>query len=481
MAKAAVKPALSFDAVFDAVYAPCPVSQLWDAEFYDGTNPSSTLSQGLAEFTNANFFSSSTIFAAERYADDTSHKHYFPYPKRSSSELYLSPSDIEDGYYKLYFAKKYDGETIDHFVRVGYFSSLVGDLNSEYIADLYLDEACHQDYAAKLVPRAVGYSAALLDYFLRGRLEVKSLPFFYNNELYSMRLKITNTTPSQEPVGNGAFNLVLRYTPEGGADDGSDDIYIKLEEKSFYGELSGGAELELYFNRQDLSVPLDRWDTVRCILVYSGTLGNESYSVVASGFTPSVPIFSEEWDQGLTGNHPWISTPDDANDDNGVSIVNTDYGRLEMENHRFPEFSGPRTNYVSLDLTADNPEGLLMTPETYFQYIIYEMSNIPEDPDASHIVFLKFNNQLALEFSANGPFLPWSAATGFVTFTPGAIMCDNIYSLFDSAGIAVPEPLYLQSIEFLQQIYSSPDPGETQLNISVESIYFLEEKSEEQN
>jgi hypothetical protein len=37
----------------------------------------------------------------------------------------------------------------------------------------FLDELCHQDYAEKIVPRAVGYSAALLDYFFRGTLSIR--------------------------------------------------------------------------------------------------------------------------------------------------------------------------------------------------------------------------------------------------------------------------------------------------------------------
>ena len=35
-----------------------------------------------------------------------------------------------------------------------------------------LDDNVFRDYAARLIPRAVGYSAALLDYFFRGRLDV---------------------------------------------------------------------------------------------------------------------------------------------------------------------------------------------------------------------------------------------------------------------------------------------------------------------
>ena len=62
-----------------------PTTQLYDTDQYNGFNASAGINQGLAEYTNANFFSSDTIFAAELYSQDD--KHYFPYPKKSSTDL----------------------------------------------------------------------------------------------------------------------------------------------------------------------------------------------------------------------------------------------------------------------------------------------------------------------------------------------------------------------------------------------------------
>jgi hypothetical protein len=55
-----------------------PVGRLIDTRRYvaDKT-PSAATNQGLAEYTNSNFFSDDTIFAARYSTDD---KHYFPYP-----------------------------------------------------------------------------------------------------------------------------------------------------------------------------------------------------------------------------------------------------------------------------------------------------------------------------------------------------------------------------------------------------------------
>jgi hypothetical protein len=66
-----------------------PITQLFDAEQYSGINPTTGLNQGITEYTNANFFSDDTIFAAERYS--TNHRHYFPLSKKGKhrpSELY---------------------------------------------------------------------------------------------------------------------------------------------------------------------------------------------------------------------------------------------------------------------------------------------------------------------------------------------------------------------------------------------------------
>ena len=36
----------------------------------------------------------------------------------------------------------------------------------------YRDETCHADYLEKLIPRAVGYSAGMLNYFFRGKINI---------------------------------------------------------------------------------------------------------------------------------------------------------------------------------------------------------------------------------------------------------------------------------------------------------------------
>lgn len=259
--------------------AKCPVSQLWDANRYDGTNPSVTNAQGLSEYTNANFYSGDTVFAAERYSDG--HPHYYPYPKQESTdmEVYFNAGMIpevvvaEDGRqdFELYLSKVADGESVDDFVRVGYFAREAIPNENLYLfsRSSYLDEACHEDYAEKLVPKSVGYSAALLNYFFRGELEL--IP---SEENGAAGYKIKNNT---EEDMEGTFKVF--YDKKEG-----DEVirvqlwsgWLHLMEKS-----SGNNESDHFvFDQQpeyDIAEEIGKY-----IVVFSGRLGKEHDAVAGS-------------------------------------------------------------------------------------------------------------------------------------------------------------------------------------------------------
>ena len=84
------------------------------------------MNQGLSEYTNANFFSDDTIFAARFAADD---KHYFPYPRKEGTDLQsyfdgTKPPEAvisEDGktVNGLWISKTGEGETVPHLARIG--------------------------------------------------------------------------------------------------------------------------------------------------------------------------------------------------------------------------------------------------------------------------------------------------------------------------------------------------------------------------
>jgi hypothetical protein len=222
-----------------------PIAWLIDGDVYDGTNPARTLDAdaGLAEYTNANFFSEDTIFAAERYA--TAHRHYFPYPRASSTDIeelkaHRKPPELVELVngkvaLGLYVSKTGDGEQIAHLARLGLFTldlwSLLSGGELLGVKSFYHDEICHRDYMAKLVPRAVGYSATLLNYFFRGDLHVAMLipssdgaNLSFDNrtdtgfDIDRVAVLVQNSSRWNgriEPIDSGVMTLTVSYTDAG--------------------------------------------------------------------------------------------------------------------------------------------------------------------------------------------------------------------------------------------------------------------------
>lgn len=260
-----ILPSLSFDTSNDALV---PITQLIDTDQYNGASPSTSLSQGLAEYTNANFFSDDTIFAAERYS--AGDEHYFPYPKRSSTDLddYISGTKLsetiidEDGneYTNTWISKVSDGEIIDHFITPSYLTDLTYFIFGEgslYYSTFYRDEKCHEDYATQLIPKAVGYSAELLNYFFRGEIGIVHMS-------HNKSITITNLS-SEKMVGT--FRLYY---------DAADGTRKSIRDDSWSMPLEAGKTTIEYTYTE----PNDLGEERRYIMVFKGQLGNESEAVV---------------------------------------------------------------------------------------------------------------------------------------------------------------------------------------------------------
>ena len=149
--------------------APVPVARLIDTDTFSPLNAGVLGEEnpliGAAEYTNGNFLSRGTLFRA------------FALPRPTA----LDPGEIIEEsprQFRRYFTKSRDGATIPRFVTEG---MLFDSLDAAQAAPMpsagwMFDDRVHEDYAGALLPRAVGYSAALLDYFFRGRLEFELLP-----------------------------------------------------------------------------------------------------------------------------------------------------------------------------------------------------------------------------------------------------------------------------------------------------------------
>lgn len=161
---------------------PLSINNLFDTNQYNGMNPGVTIQPaiGLAEYSNANFLSPDNIFKG------------FTYPSYSDIEESI---DQSTGKNILYLKKTGNGEDIEYLARANHFYKY---LPGEYkkLALTLNDTKVYENYAAKLIPRAIGYSAQVLSYFFRGQLEA---------ELVQGHLQIKNA--SSEIISDGEFSL----------------------------------------------------------------------------------------------------------------------------------------------------------------------------------------------------------------------------------------------------------------------------------
>jgi hypothetical protein len=177
--------------------APIPIARLVDTDRYTGTNPSVTTAAliGLAEYTNANFFSEDRIFTE----NDVNPQTQFPFPRRSS--VVERDVDVQVGgatVKRRYLIKNADGATGYRIATVGFlreYHRRSGLDLGRFRETPALDETVYRDYAERLVPRAVTYSTALIDYFFRGRMAA-----FGNDVAFTIQ-------NGSEEAMNGTFTL----------------------------------------------------------------------------------------------------------------------------------------------------------------------------------------------------------------------------------------------------------------------------------
>ena len=281
-----VKPAASIFSVAlptGESVATVPVARLWDSDQYEGPAPDPNVTLrptiGLAEFTNANFFSRDTVFSPA-----------LPFPARSSVDLLPEPQVVPStGQRRRYLTKTRDGVTVP---RIAVPSSLY-DFTADALKDrkIWLDDNVLSDYATLLFPRAVGYSAALLDYFFRGTLDVG----LADDEAVP---RMIGSNTSSETLGPGQLFVF--------AEDGSGVRRLASNADGIaVGSVAPGGDLP----EVPLTVP-ER--TERLVAAYRGRLGNE-IPAPASDFPGAVigKVFSgvrvEEIFAGAT--HWQVRTP----------------------------------------------------------------------------------------------------------------------------------------------------------------------------
>ncbi len=278
-------PSISFDPSLlnqQSPLAGVPFANIFDSEKYTGSNPEITVgsSIGLSEYSNANFFSYRTIFQD------------YPHPKKENTNAILIEREAEDGQIdKLYYISGYQSEKLALY---SYFANAAPDLPGEW--QYTLDDTVHEDYAQKLVPRAVGYSAGFLNYFFRGSIAI-TLPDkgVYaqtgedpNQGFNKITLNAQNISPEGEEMTDGSIELVVKYRLA--LDDPFQNYpvdttwqftYVVVPELNGTQSIPRESPVKLEFN---LGQPIPLWATDLYLqVVYKGKLGLEDEGV-AVGF-----------------------------------------------------------------------------------------------------------------------------------------------------------------------------------------------------
>ncbi len=452
-----------------------PIANIFDTNQYTGDNPEVTIRSniGLTEYTNANFFS-----------EDTIEEPKFKFPDLKKTEIVKRPYSNYFGtiYEREYYLKRCCGEsnagngyllaTVDLF---DYWRKKL-DLSDTLRKLPGLDDNVYSDYGFLLLPRALGYSAGLLEYFFRGQLEVTAIPIFVQNTLSAVRLRIQNITP--ETLESGEFVLYYRYTPKGGASDGSEDIFgqawpsAKDPGVSVY-QMKTGEDMVVDFSLWPYNPPIESFESLKFTLVFNGTLGKEVGAVVGYVFSAGKVIFNEEWDNGLTGNHDWghegYNVPDPA-PSSGQKINFLEGDILVKENRIFNEarLLGEKNNSfvgVEIDGRFKDILPILVTPKTYVQFKIDEMF-FDQNPVPSRgldvqlqELFLRFTGWNIALLTQPGMTFPWSPKQMVYHFPLRSICVMNLHRMFADHNLPIPEPLYLEEITFEQYLWQVGGPA----------------------
>lgn len=259
-------------------FAPAPVSRIIDKTDGDLGILSPNLNVGLAEYSNANFISKGTARSTT-----------YLYPRYSQLQ-FGTVEELPNGK-RVRYAKFRSGFGEQDY-RVGVSSRMALFANALVppdSIDFGLDDKVHEDYGKKLFPRAIGYSAGLIDYFFRGKIDSTELSPTYNWVEWgtqSSSIRVENVSVkvdgTNEQGGQGTMRLVLLFR---GTDSGETFPPVIVSEPV---SVSAGSPQTVVFPFSSLPFPATHppvYGTYSAlywgILVYKGTLGQESEAVVA--------------------------------------------------------------------------------------------------------------------------------------------------------------------------------------------------------
>lgn len=189
-----------------------PFANLFDRDTYQGSAPEATLGAdiGVTEYTNANFFSDDTIPGqGSIFSTDITHPRVAELVPAPVPSPYVTLTRLGSPAFPGARAAKLTGnEAVAKFLLTNTHLDLLGQLQ--------LDDAVYEGQSINLIPRAVGYSAAVLDYFFRGDLQVASSGQCHEPGLNNTQFWVDFAMVQPEHYHEGGFFSLYFEHPDGG-------------------------------------------------------------------------------------------------------------------------------------------------------------------------------------------------------------------------------------------------------------------------
>lgn len=283
-------------------------------KFWHTPEKNPTADQGIAEFTNANFLSAGTNFETIRYTYPR-FEDAVPYDEPAEPLLRSVGADLPPEcvapnrpcfmvFFRSPVIDNYRPEKSGVNERASTLSIFDQDLKVNGKTVTYTNPDTDQTYASKdaftlnrfnfdaahefLIPRAVAYSAGLIDYFFRGRLEAEDVEFTATG----VRLRVKNGIDAQKTPAwknevmyavNGNLAIAFEYRNSSGARQYGVSEPVGLAENLAPGQVSQNVY------SFTLSIPSAATE-IKHRLVFRGRMGEEE-DAVGVGSIPGVSGF----------------------------------------------------------------------------------------------------------------------------------------------------------------------------------------------
>jgi hypothetical protein len=279
------------------------LEDFWDRHLYNGSAAAlkadvngGTSTLGLAEWCNGNFLGVRHLYG--EYFPKTSIS-YYPYPSLFTSTSFqkvranlgygVRPVVLTDGTFanRVYIDKTGDGITFSNHSVLTYLGAYAR-YNGPYIqvASTIRDANVLAAYHSQVIPKAVKYSAGLLDYFFRGNISITPTNFNPTN------LVVTNlvVNDSYQSFSGGAFHLYW--------DDSSSNRYEITN--GFSTTYSGSLETS-----GSITMAFTKTNAVEYLLVYQGSIGtsdpvDSGIAIIAKSFVIGTNVWTNSFENATS-------------------------------------------------------------------------------------------------------------------------------------------------------------------------------------